>query len=250
MLRILQLLLLIILVACQAEGESSGDLISGHRVVDDTFSVSIPTAGTRNAGDLLTFTLTFPYAVTVLGGVPRLTLNVGGTTRYANYVSGTGTDTLIFTHTVLIADNDSNGISVSSTLDLNGSTLTYTGTNGVGSCSTSLSVPSTSTVKVDNIAPIVSSVSAPSNATYYLNNNMTFTATMSEATIVTGTPRLVFDVGGVTTYANYLSGSGTTSLVFRYTVLSGDVDANGIAITATLDANGGTLKTSPAMMPP
>ena len=40
------------------------------------------------------------------------------------------------------------------------------------------------------------------------------------------------NIGGSTEFANYASGSGSTSLVFQYTVQPGDTDNNGIAIRA------------------
>ena len=70
---------------------------------------------------------------------------------------------------------------------------------------------------------------------------LNFALTASEPVAVTGTPRLAIDVGGITRYATYASGSGTAALTFSYPVQSGDFDANGIAITSPLDLNGGTL---------
>ena len=242
MFRIIHLLLLFFVASCQVKSvDGSGELISGNRVVDNHFTVSVPSAGTRLAGDVLTFTLTFPYDVTV-SGTPRLTLDIGGVTRYADYLAGDGTKSLTFAYTVQVSDSDSDGIGVSSILDLNGGSLNFTGTNGAASCSTSLTVPSTSLVLVDNSVPVVTLVSAPSNGTYYVNMPLTFMVTMSKPTTVVGTPRLILDIGGVTTYANYLSGSGTTSLLFRYTILSGDLDTNGIAVSPVIDSNGATLK--------
>ncbi|MDG1821748.1 MAG: hypothetical protein P8H25_00005, partial [Flavobacteriaceae bacterium] len=73
------------------------------------------------------------------------------------------------------------------------------------------------------------------------------TATMNEATTVDtagGTPTYTIDVGGVSKTATYVSGTGTTALVFSYTILPGDEDiADGItAGTAALALAGGTLK--------
>ncbi len=48
-----------------------------------------------------------------------------------------------------------------------------------------------------------------------------FTITTSEAVNVTGTPRIAVDVGGVTRYATYTSGTGTSSLTFTYTMVAG-----------------------------
>ena len=68
-----------------------------------------------------------------------------------------------------------------------------------------------------------------------------FTVAASEPVVVTGTPRIAIDVGGVTRYASYVSGTGTTALTFSYDVQAGDFDANGITITSPLDLNGGAL---------
>lgn len=69
-----------------------------------------------------------------------------------------------------------------------------------------------------------------------------FTVTMSEVVDVTGVPRIVVDVGGVTRYANYTAGTGTNTLTFTYSVQSGDVDANGVVLSSPVQLNGGTIK--------
>jgi hypothetical protein len=69
-----------------------------------------------------------------------------------------------------------------------------------------------------------------------------FTINLSEAVNLTGTPRIAIVVGGVTRYASYTSGSGTNTLVFTYTMVSGDVDLDGVAVSSPIDLNGGTIK--------
>jgi hypothetical protein len=66
---------------------------------------------------------------------------------------------------------------------------------------------------------------------------------MSEAVVVTGTPRIALTIGSTTRYANYVSGSGTALLLFRYTVATdpNDIDADGIVATSPIDLNGGTM---------
>ena len=96
---------------------------------------------------------------------------------------------------------------------------------------------------VDDVAPTVVSVAVPSNAWYVAGQNLDFTVNFSESVTVNttgGTPRMALTVGTSTVYATYLSGSGTSALVFRYTVQANDLDANGIAV-GTLALNGGTL---------
>jgi len=69
-----------------------------------------------------------------------------------------------------------------------------------------------------------------------------FTVNMSEAVTVTGTPRIAVDVGGVTRYATYASGTGTSALTFNYAMVAGDIDLDGVTLTSPIDLNGGTLK--------
>jgi hypothetical protein len=69
----------------------------------------------------------------------------------------------------------------------------------------------------------------------------------SEAVAVTGTPRLQLTIGSATRYATYVSGAAPARalLVFRYTVQSGDLDSDGIAVASPIDLNGGTIKDVP-----
>ena len=71
------------------------------------------------------------------------------------------------------------------------------------------------------------------------------TATFSEAVTVNatgGNPKVVLNIGGASNAATYVSGSGTTDLLFNYTILAGQNDANGISYGANaLGLNGGTL---------
>lgn len=244
MARIAHIFLLLFCFACQFKAkEESGGLISGHQEVDDEFVVTAPSAGTRTEGQTLTFSLRHPYDVTVTN-TPRLTLDIGGAVRYADYVSGSGTNTLTFAYVIQAGDEDSNGITATSSIDLNTTgTLSYTGTQGPANCATAITFPSMTSVRVDTTDPTVLAVAAPySPATYFLGMQMVFVATMSENVIVTGTPRLTLTIGAATRYANYSSGSGSNLLVFTYNPVSIDVDGNGIVVAAAIDANSGTLR--------
>ena len=55
--------------------------------------------------------------------------------------------------------------------------------------------------------------------------------TTSEKVTVTGTPRIALTVGSTTRYADYASGSKTTTLAFQYTVVAGDTDNDGVEIS-------------------
>jgi len=104
------------------------------------------------------------------------------------------------------------------------------------------------TVTGDTTAPTVSSV-AITSATGIQNNFLneddvvSVTATFSENVPVTGTPQLTLVVGSVNQPAPYASGDNSTTLVFQYTIQSGDNDTNGISIGENaLDLSGGTIR--------
>ena len=87
---------------------------------------------------------------------------------------------------------------------------------------------------------------------YATGDDVEVTATFDQAVAVSGTPRIeVLLIGGVSRgdrWAEYASGSGSTALVFAYTVLvtdESDTDGIGVGVTALtadhVDLNGGTI---------
>ncbi len=94
--------------------------------------------------------------------------------------------------------------------------------------------------------PASSSLVVPANGTYgplagAALNALSFTLAFNQPITVTGTPQLALTIGSATRQAGYVSGSGTAALVFRYAVVAGDLDTDGIDLTA-LALNGGTLR--------
>ncbi len=93
-------------------------------VIDNTgpepVSMQAPLDGTYNLSKNLDFILTFNEAV-VVSGTPRIALQIGGPTRYADYHSTTlGNAELIFRYTPQSGDSDFGGIDFASTqIDLN-----------------------------------------------------------------------------------------------------------------------------------
>jgi len=103
--------------------------------------------------------------------------------------------------------------------------------------------PFTVTV-VDDIAPVVTTVSVPANNTYIAGQNLDFTVHFSEPVTVNtsgGTPRIALTIGTATRYAGYFSGSGASAITFRYTVAEGDLDTDGITV-GTLGLTGGAIQ--------
>ena len=224
--------------AANSLGANKSMVIDG--VTPTVSSVSVPSNATYIAGQNLDFTINFSESITAntAGGTPILSLTIGSTSKSADYLSGSGSSALVFRYTVASGDLDANGIAVGS-MSLNGGTLRDAAGNNA--TLTLNSVGSTSSVLVDAEAPTVSSVNAPANGTYKTGDQLNFTVNFAENVTVTGSPYLAITIGSSTVNASYALGSGGQSLVFRYTVVSGDADNDGVAIGA-LSLNGGTLK--------
>ena len=98
----------------------------------------------------------------------------------------------------------------------------------------------------DTTGPTVSRVEITSrperNATYAAGTEIAVTVTFSETVVVTGTPRLSLNVGGVNRPAAYRSGTGAAA-VFVYMVADGESDTDGVSIEAnSLTLNGGRIR--------
>ena len=95
----------------------------------------------------------------------------------------------------------------------------------------------------DTTAPAVSRVEITSrperHATYAAGQEIAVTVTFSETVVVTGTPRLRLNVGGVDRTANYRSQTGA-AVLFVYRVADGESDADGVSIAA--DSVTGTIR--------
>ncbi|WP_421976653.1 MBG domain-containing protein [Roseivirga seohaensis] len=98
-------------------------------------------------------------------------------------------------------------------------------------------------ITVDISAPSLSSGTI-AGKTYGLTENVDVTYVFSEIVLVdetNGTPSVTIAMGGQQRVAAYHSGSGTNTLVFRYTTVAGDIDGNGVSVSA-INTNGGTIQ--------
>lgn len=105
---------------------------------------------------------------------------------------------------------------------------------------TSVSAP---TIIIDRTAPSISSVSGPANNTFTPTTTVGFSVAFNDTMTITGSPRLVLTVGALTRYATYNSMSDSKTALFNYTVgtSTGEFDTDGIAISSTIDLNGGSI---------
>lgn len=189
-------------------------------------------------GQQLTFRFLYDEPVFVTG-VPQLEMTVGADTVYANYVSGSGSDTLVFKYTVTSTDYDLNGIALSSPLLLNSGTIKDQAGNNAALTYT---LPNTTGVRIDGDTPLVETFIPPVSDTYTPGEHLDFSLQFTEAVNVVGTPRVEVDIGGEIVYADYISGTGSDTLVFRYSIIPGNVDEDGVDVTNTIDLNGGSIQ--------
>lgn len=188
-------------------------------------SITLPADNTYILGQVISLSLNFNEAVDVLGGVPSIDLQIGSNTEEATYVSGTGTNTLVFNYIVSQGDEDTNGLVIGNSINLNTASIQDSTFN---SARLSISPPLTPNVLVDGSIPTVTALTVPSDANYTTSQNLDFLIEFSETVVVTNTPRLNLSLATGTINANYVTGSGTNTLLFRYTVSAPDIDNDGI----------------------
>ena len=97
------------------------------------------------------------------------------------------------------------------------------------------------TFSVDATGPSVTSVGVPTTGTYRAGQVLSFTVNFAESTIVSGVPQLGLTIGASSRAASYSMGSGSTALVFIYSVQPGEQDTDGISLGA-LSLNGGSIR--------
>ncbi len=136
-------------------------------VIDQTAptitTVTAPANKTYIPSETPTFTVAFSESVTVTG-TPRLTLTVGSATEYANFVSMSDSKTALFRYTVASdpLEFDTDGITLSTSLDLNSGTISDLATNALTNAS--LTAPTLTSVLVaqPSAAPTIDSITATS----------------------------------------------------------------------------------------
>lgn len=231
-----------------AVADLTGNGITASNIPPAVAAVSASTAnGSYKAGDIISIQLNFNEVVTVTG-TPQLTLETGSTDQVVNYSAGSGTSTLTFNYTVQAGDNniDLDYLSVNA-LSLNGGSIK----NG-GAVDAILTLPAPGTagslgankaLVIDTVAPSVSNVTgATADGSYNTGDVISLQVSFSENVTVTGTPQLTLETGAVDRSVNYVSGSGSSTLVFNYTVQAGDAsnDLDYLSSNA-LSLNGGTI---------
>ena len=230
----------------------TGLAVSSSPASDDTYIL----------GDVISITLTFSEAVNVTGS-PQLKIDMDPADwgeKWAGYASGSGTDSLTFSHTVVEPNYSTQGIAVlENSLALNGGSiksassdtnadLTYDGRDHDARHKVDWRLPAATVTDVRITSD------AGDDDTYARDEAIRITLTFSEAVTVTGTPRLKIDMDPAEwgeKWAGYHSGSGSHSLTFTHTVVEPNYSSRGIAVLEnTLALNGGSIRSDglPALL--
>ncbi|WPU65677.1 beta strand repeat-containing protein [Peredibacter starrii] len=214
--------------------------------------------GNYHAYAKLNFQMTFSEPVYVTG-TPKFTVNFHAAAQTApqtqsadiEYVSGSGTNKLVFSYEIEPTLLDTNGFaSISSSLDIGTDTLTDANGNDANldmSGVTGAAITYSATVMLWGQYPNFVDIVMPADKTYLAGESLDFVIEFDRNVNVTGTPYLGITVGSTVRQAQYVSGTGTEFLTFRYALVPGDVDADGITVPTSITQNAGNIQdvTSP-----
>ena len=224
-------------------------------------TLSSPAEGdTFKRGETITVTVNWSGRVnnqnTCGGANPlRVVVEVGSTTRNFGCPTALASGLIRdhpFTYVVQAADMDTDGISIAANAIMGG-TWFAPGGNTVDTDIGAHAITNSANHKVDGsqLGPGVAGVTGVAlntpvlGGTFERGEAIDVTVTFNVAVTVTGTPQVGLGIAANTRQASYVSGSGTTELLFRYTVVTADVDNDGVSIAATaLALNSGTIVTT------
>ena len=197
-------------------------------------------------------TVTFSEDITVTGS-PQLELAIGSSNRTAAYESTEGS-AVVFSYTVAEGDTDSDGIAIGADkLTLNSGSIKDSADNNANLSHNALAAQDGH--KVDGIRPRISrfflaSSTGGNDGAYSEGEEMIIVAEFNEDNprgSVTGPPRVRLDFNGEEKMAPWdislLFNSPRDYGIFGYVVQEGDLDSDGVAISAnSIDLNGGFIR--------
>ncbi|AEF82704.1 lipoprotein [Leadbettera azotonutricia] len=192
----------------------------------------------------------FSKPVQYVNGTPKLRLGFtpeDTSWKLADYTGGAGTSILAFTYHVMSGDYSAKLHSAASPIEAAsgnisavipgiGGTPAWTGDSG--------SLQKNKTLVVDGIAPLVTAmdVSGQSSGWYAGRETLTFTLTLTENALVSGSPKLVLSgITGAASPAAIFSRTDGQNILFTYTPEAGEYTAGKTLRAEGIDLNGGSI---------
>ena len=216
------------------------------KVVQVTSSVTNATYG---VGSVIPIQIIFGETVTVTG-TPQLTLETGTIDEVVNYTSGSGSHTLVFNYTVAQGDTSADlNYKNTSSLAFNSGTIKDSNGNDatltLPTLSDANSLAGNKAIVIDSIPSVSNITSATADGTYEPGDSISIQVLFNLPVIVTGTPTLTLETGTTDAVVSYTSGSGTSTLIFNYTVSAGEFFSDlDYVSTISLELNGGTIQST------
>lgn len=227
------------IIANLAHGASASNLLSTVNSQPTTINITQPetitsvavvqAGGAYVTNDVLDVRVTFsgPVDVVTTAGTPSITLNTTGSAGVASYLSGSGSNVLLFRYTVLTGQASAALGFAANALSLNLGTITNDNNGSVNatiavSATTLLSVVNGSQISVSSPTPAsVSGITvSEANGNYTSGQSLHLLVAFSGAVDVLGTPTIALNSGS--SLATYTSGSGTSTLTFTAIIGASD----------------------------
>ncbi|WP_207510395.1 Ig-like domain-containing protein [Longitalea luteola] len=192
-------------------------------VIINTGTPSVTVGGAVSLTAPWTATITFSEAVTGFD-LSDITLTNGTASNLQT------TDNV--TYTVLVTPGIEGGV-----------TIRVPANAAVNNANTGNTASNNISYYYDPNPPVITSVTVPVNGYYKQGQLLNFTVNFNETVRVSG-PQLSLPVviGSTTVQAAYISGDNTNALSFSYTIQNGEMDLDGISLTASLQMNGATVR--------
>ena len=212
----------------------------GHKVGENTATpqanrvriVSVPAhPAWYAAGEAIRAEVVFSEPVLVPGS-PTLAFRVGAETRTASYLSGSGTDTLLFEYRLPFGERDDDGVGVPE----NGLRGRIHGPGGEPALLVHPALPDDAEHRVDAVRPTVSAVAMASRPasgdTYRAGETVRVRMSFDEPVRISGTAAVNLVIGGATRAAEVSRAGAEPSAeaFFTYRVVAGDRDDDGVSV--------------------
>ena len=234
---------------------TASNLVEFSGMIPYVVSLTPPANGTYVANQNLDFVVEFDRTVTVASG-NYLELAFTSGIKQATYLSGSGSNIVTFRYTTIPGDEDADGIAINR---ITGGTITgggnfYTSDNFANNVfypaiQTGIilnsPLPQVTAVSIlTDTSPALNVLPSAPDGIFIIGETMDIVVNFNVIVKVVqtiGTPYIDMTIGGTVVRAYYLSGDGQTSLVFRYTILEGQSDTDGVALGSAITLNGGTI---------
>ena len=201
--------------------------------------ISIPD-GDYSYKEPMYITATFTQHIFVVSGTPQLELNVDGSTVFADYVSGSGSEFLVFKYLPEYGEDDNTGVDVVSPFKINGATLKDRADQIPQINFTAKNFPN---ALVDTTLPIVA-FNAQGSINYHNQNAYNISGTCSENGFAVD-----IDLGGITSSTPCVGGGFSFSLNASSLSESADYKVADITMVAThYDLAGNFTPSAPLLL--